>query len=281
MRRSVMKPQPVPRTAFKATSPVARSPHTVAVQPKLSVQQIHPDRAALAANTPKSPAISKYSKPAFSPHARSTKQIAKPVQTIRLDQAPSPSSAQSAHAAYFQKAIEQATSHEQPASSAKRAKKQGFFKRHHGIVAAAASVTVFVAAGAFVAFANMTKIELKIANTRAGISASIPKYEPTGYVKDGPISYGSGKVTISFKNTNLADQTYQVSQQESDLNSSTLQDEVIAGGTKPRQTIQQNGNTIYLYGDSDAAWVSGGILYTISGSADLSSNEILLIADSV
>ncbi|MGB4759128.1 MAG: DUF4367 domain-containing protein [Candidatus Saccharimonadales bacterium] len=276
MRRSVMKPQkPKPATAIKALSPIARPAHKAAIAPKLSATQIPSQRAAIAANTPKSPAISKYSKPVFAPRT-TIKQAAMPSAATQM---PAKAPPQSAHAAYFQKALQQAGGN-QPQATTQRAKKPGFFKRHHSIAAAAASITVFVAAGAFIAFANMSKIELKIANTRAGISATIPGYEPTGYTKDGPVAYSAGKVTVSFKNTYLPGQTYEISQQKSDLNSSTLQDEVLSE-SKPRQTIQQNGNTIYLYGDSDAAWVSGGILYTISGSANLSDNEILLIADSV
>ena len=45
-------------------------------------------------------------------------------------------------------------------------------------------------------------------------------------------------------------------------------------------TAQEKGLTIYNYG-SNAAWVSGGILYTIDGDAPLSPDQIRKIATSV
>jgi hypothetical protein len=284
MRSSVLKPHKPPRSSMlKVQVPVARHPHaTSAVQPKLSVSQIHPARAHAAAHTPKSPAVSKYSKPLDFTQPK-TQQLQNSAPQAIAAHKPSEKT-QAPHAAYFQKAIEQANNHASIDKSPKRSpgnKINTLFKRHRSVFGVAASITLVVAIGGFVAFANMSKLELEVANMRAGIEASLPTYEPAGYTKDGPVSYQAGSVTISFKNTTANSQKYSVSQQESDLNSSTLQDEVLAGGTKPRQIVQQNGNTIYLYGDSDAAWVSGGILYKITGDANLSTNEILLIADSV
>lgn len=283
MRRSVLKPQKESRSSMlKVQVPVARHPQTsAAVQPKLSVSQVHPARAHAAAHTPKSPAVTKYSKP-LDFTKPSQQQLHKPtIKAIQTET--SVEKTQNPHTVYFQKAIEQASNHAtvDKSSKTRNHKLQKSFKRHRSVFAVAASITLVVAIGGFVAFANMSKIELKVANMRAGVQASLPAYEPAGYAKDGPVSYQAGKVTITFKNTASGNQAYQVSQQESDLNSSTLQDEVLAGGTKPRQVVQQNGNTIYLFGDSDAAWVSGGILYKITGDANLSTNEILLIADSV
>jgi hypothetical protein len=42
------------------------------------------------------------------------------------------------------------------------------------------------------------------------------------------------------------------------------------------------GKTIYLYNNgANAAWVNGGVLYQITGNANLSSDQIVSIADSL
>ena len=45
-------------------------------------------------------------------------------------------------------------------------------------------------------------------------------------------------------------------------------------------TYQERGLTIYSFGDQ-AAWVNGGLLYTIDGDAPLSSEQLLNIAASM
>ena len=45
-------------------------------------------------------------------------------------------------------------------------------------------------------------------------------------------------------------------------------------------TAETNGLTIYTFGQN-AAWVNGGILYTITGNAPLSADQIQHIATSL
>jgi hypothetical protein len=45
-------------------------------------------------------------------------------------------------------------------------------------------------------------------------------------------------------------------------------------------TYSERGLTVYTYG-SKAAWVNGGILYTLNGNAPLNSDQILKIASSM
>ena len=45
-------------------------------------------------------------------------------------------------------------------------------------------------------------------------------------------------------------------------------------------TYNDAGLTIYTYG-TDAAWVNGGVLYTVEGSANLSNEQIRRIATSL
>ncbi len=49
---------------------------------------------------------------------------------------------------------------------------------------------------------------------------------------------------------------------------------------QPFQTFQDAGKTIYIYEDSKATWVNGGVWYQINGNASLTSDQLLRIANS-
>jgi hypothetical protein len=46
-------------------------------------------------------------------------------------------------------------------------------------------------------------------------------------------------------------------------------------------TVTSNNQTIFLYGLGQAAWVNKGVLYQISGNADLTQMQIVNIASSI
>jgi hypothetical protein len=46
------------------------------------------------------------------------------------------------------------------------------------------------------------------------------------------------------------------------------------------QTLDIDGTTVYRYGNN-ATWISGGILYTINGSVNLSNEQVTKIVRSV
>jgi len=41
------------------------------------------------------------------------------------------------------------------------------------------------------------------------------------------------------------------------------------------------GRTIFLHGSSDADWVEGGVWYSISGNANLNTEQLIKIAGSI
>jgi Domain of unknown function (DUF4367) len=113
---------------------------------------------------------------------------------------------------------------------------------------------------------------------RAGFSAQLPGYKPTGYALKGPIESQSGKVSFSFRS---GERHFTVTQQASNWNSQTLLDNAVALNGGSHQTIQSKGRTIYIYGKDQATWVNGGVRYDITGNAALNPNDIASIASSM
>lgn len=142
-----------------------------------------------------------------------------------------------------------------------------------------ASLAVLLLAG-YLTYLNMPTISIRIAAVQSGIDASYPDYRPSGYRLDGPIAYNDGKVSMRFA-SNAGPQSFIINEQRSSLNSSAvLEDYIEPKAGKEYGTHTQSGLTIYTYNNS-AAWVNGGILYTIEGDAPLSNDQVLRIATSL
>lgn len=134
--------------------------------------------------------------------------------------------------------------------------------------------------GGYLTYLNMPNLSVRVAASQAGIAASFPDYRPDGYRFDGPVAFAPGQVTIAFK-ANGGKHGYTVTEQSSSWDSQAVYDNLVAkqsGGGYI--TNSQQGLTIYTYSNS-AAWVNGGILYTIDGDAPLSNEQLLNIAGSL
>jgi len=129
-------------------------------------------------------------------------------------------------------------------------------------------------------YINMPNLSVKIAAAQAGIDAQYPDYHPDGYSVDGPVTFSDGEVTINFK-ANTGDTNFILKQTKSSWDSSAVLENIVKENSKDRYiTSQERGLTIYTYG-GNAAWVNGGILYTIEGDAPISNDQIRRIATSL
>ena len=118
---------------------------------------------------------------------------------------------------------------------------------------------------------------MHIAANKAGIHATLPGYEPSGFAMAGPIQHSAGKVTVNF-HSNSDSRFYSISQSVSSLSNTQL-DQLFSSNSQT-QTYQQQGKTIYIYANSTATWLNNGILYKVQGNAGLSSSQILHLATS-
>lgn len=151
----------------------------------------------------------------------------------------------------------------------------GFLGRRTGLKLALIIIAV-VAASVYVAWQKFPQLSVKLAGSRAHISASVPSYEPEGYKLVSPASADNGAVLMRYTAAEEG-QTYEITQKQSDLTSSSLAQTIVPAGAQV-QTTQVGGTTVYIYGqNNDAAWVNNGVLYTITNRAQLNSDQIIKI----
>lgn len=170
----------------------------------------------------------------------------------------------------FEAAVANARSHEQPQAKLKKSGRQKLIS----IGASLAAVAVIVG---FIGYTNMSSIEMRVASVRAGFSAQLPGYAPSGYAINGGIKAAQGVVATTYRS---GDSSYTLQQQQSDWDSQTLYDNVVAVSGDKHQTVQTQGRTIYIYGNK-AAWVNGGVLYNIASDGAINNQEITAIATSM
>ncbi|MEI6229017.1 MAG: hypothetical protein WCP11_03280 [Candidatus Saccharibacteria bacterium] len=157
--------------------------------------------------------------------------------------------------------------------------KVGFFKRHFKFVnIVIASILVIIVSGVLVYF-NMPSISVGVINMQSGAKATFPEYHPDGYSINGPASYDNNTVTINFR-ANTGDKKFTIKQTKSTWDSSAVRNKVNKDSGGEFITTEEKGLTIYTH-NGNAAWVNGGILYTIEGNAPLSGDQIRRIATSL
>jgi hypothetical protein len=174
------------------------------------------------------------------------------------------------------KALAEATAHEQTTHKASR-KERSVHSRRLGLAAAGAALILL---GGYFTYISMPSISTRVAAAQAGIEATYPSYKPSGYSLVGPVAYSNGQVRMRFA-MNGGYSAYDLNQERSSWDSTAvLQNYVIPEVGDSYMITNVGGLTIYTY-DNSAAWVSGGILYTIDGDAPLSSEQIQKIATSL
>lgn len=155
----------------------------------------------------------------------------------------------------------------------------GFKNKFANITALFCAVLLLVG---FFGYQNAASISMKVAASRSGIDAKLPDYKPAGYGINGGVKSQAGKVSVSFK-SRTDTKNFTITQESSNWNSTSLLANHV---TKTRcntcyQTWQNDGKTVYIYDSSNATWVNGGIWYTVEGNADLTSDQLLRLANSL
>ncbi len=177
------------------------------------------------------------------------------------------------------RAIASSTSHEQPKLNKKQLR--GVVKKprtvtHKTAIALVSIMGVLVLS--YGIYANMPNVMVKVASVRAGFSAVMPAYRPSGFSL-ASVNYKPGTVKFNFS-SNIDNRKFSLLEHSSNWDSATLVSSVIVPveGTK-YQELNLDGQTVYLYGNNQAAWVSDGILYQLSSyNGALSTNQLLKLA---
>lgn len=178
----------------------------------------------------------------------------------------------------FEHAIEQANSHQQPTLTKKELKqlhgRKPFKKSIAGYTVAGFVALIIIGYGAY---ASMPNVMVKVASIRAGFAASLPAYHPSGYSL-ASVGYSPGRVAFNF-NSNIDSRNFKLTEQSSNWDSATLVSSIImpAQGNNYKK-LMVNGQTVYLFGQDMATWVSNGIRYQVQGNGSLSTNQLVKLA---
>ena len=178
----------------------------------------------------------------------------------------------------MQKAMDSAPSGRQrnKAKAPKLASKNRASRR---LTFASAGVAMLLIGGYFT-YINMPNISVRVAAAQAGIDASYPNYRPSGYSLAGPVAYDNGKVQMKFA-SNGGPQNFVLSQERSGWDSEAVLSNYVTPKAGESYTINKDsGLTVYVW-ENNAAWVSGGILYTVNGDAPLAPDQIRRMATSL
>ena len=153
-------------------------------------------------------------------------------------------------------------------------------KSRSRFISVASSALALLLLGGYFTYLNMPNLSVRVAAAQAGVNASYPEYRPDGYSLNGPVAYTQGEVVMKFA-ANAGPQNFTVSQSKSNWDSSAVLDNYVKEKAGENYIIyNERGLTIYTF-DGNAAWVNGGILYTINGDAPLSSDQVRRIATSM
>ncbi len=165
------------------------------------------------------------------------------------------------------------------AHKAHKTAKRGFFTSAPRVSSVLAGCFAIVLIGGYLTYINMPNLSMRVAAAHAGVDATFPDYRPDGYRFDGPIAYNNGEVSLKFT-SNTNNSGYTINQQNSSWDSQAVLDNYVTKHAKDYLTYSEQGLTIYTF-NGQAAWVNGGVFYTIEGDAPLSSDQVLRIVGSM
>lgn len=273
MRSGVAKPAPGLKRTTKAQGRVALAKASGLLATKPSVHSVDHNRAGRAVTVKKSPAIKRFgghvgSAPAAMQHAVTARQA------VASEQARAVAGEIIHKADMFEQAIAHATSHEQPAHKPKT-------RRRSVASTYATAVLAFIVLGGFIAFQNATNIKLQVASSRAGFQAELPAQRPPGFSM-ASLRYQPGTVDVRYK-SNSDDRSFAITQKASAWDSQALRETFLTSSSDRRDydVVESGGRTIYVYGDSNATWVNGGIWYQVTSDGSLSERQLVDLATSM
>lgn len=163
--------------------------------------------------------------------------------------------------------------------SVEKPRKQSIFKRRPRLASVLASTLSLLILGGYFTYINLSNISMQVASTKAGITAEFPRYQPSGFSLSGPITYSPGEVSINYK-SNTGDNGFTITQKAANWDSQAVLDNYVRKQSNTYLTFQDRGITVYTF-NNKAAWSNGGMLYTIDGDANLSSEQVLRLATSM
>jgi len=135
---------------------------------------------------------------------------------------------------------------------------------------------------AFVTWNNVPQLAVRVASISSDVKASVPDYVPAGFGFEGPLAFNDNSVTMKFKSNADPSRNYSIVQKNSDWDSASLLANYLEPEAQTYQTSKVKGATVYIYGEqNNATWVDSGKWYTIKDNANLNTDQLLKIAESL
>lgn len=173
----------------------------------------------------------------------------------------------------IQEALSKATGHHQSGKQVKHSK-----RTPRMLSFASVALSLLLLAG-YMTYINLPNLSVRVAANQAGINASYPDYRPDGYRLAG-VNYEKGSVSLKFT-ANAGPQNFTITQQQTSWDSTAVRENYVKSNWGDNVVpYSERGLTIYSH-EGNAAWVNGGILYTIDGDATLSASQVRSIAVSL
>ncbi len=151
---------------------------------------------------------------------------------------------------------------------------------HPQFATVAAVAACFLLLAGFVTYLNYPRLSIRVATSRAGFDAQLPRYIPAGYGFSSDVTSSNGFISMHFDSrsdeTSLA-----LTQRQTNWDSASLLENYVKPRSEKYLTFQQNGLIIYVYNGNNAAWVNSGIFYALEGNSRLSSEQLIKIATSL
>jgi hypothetical protein len=266
MRHVVHKPEPTFKRQVKVTSG-NHAKTTTKLKTKRSIPRLDEPRLKRALAASKSHAVKKFSVSHTEQHAHAIAAAHSPVNHPQI--APRQVTPTSD---LINKALRHASSHQQPAIKRPRR-----VSRQATLIIG--SFTAFLLVTGVLASQNMSDVKMYLASSKAGFTASLPHSKPDGFHLQN-VSYTTGSVAVNYL-SNSDQRAYTLTQKVSNWDSATLEENFVKKNAGNYQTVEQAGQNIYLYGNHQATWVSGGVWYQISSNGSLSDRQLVNLASSL
>jgi hypothetical protein len=244
------------------------------VQIKVAAKATHPARLERAKQSARSAAVTRFTKPALVGISAAPTTLAIPefLQPPTAAVRPPGLVKKSVTTAdILEQALHIANSHNQPAHHKPRR-----FNKHATLIVSA-FVFAFVVTGAL-ASQNMDSIKVSLASTKAGFSASMPNYQPSGYHMQA-VKADAGVVAVQYLSNSDA-RSYSVTQKQTSWDSETLRQEFVEKQADDFDTLDAGGLTVYVYGNGQATWVDNGVWYQVQTDGSLSNRQLIDLARS-
>lgn len=145
----------------------------------------------------------------------------------------------------------------------------------------ALTIVALFLVGAYIWQVNYPSLAFKIASAKAGVSASLPGYVPSGWKMLGDISTNPGTVSYALSSPDNS-KKISITQSKTDWDSQALAENYVAPKAENYLALQAQGLTIYVYGQNQASWVNKGTWYKIETTdQSLTQDQIIKIATSL